>query len=250
MQVLLVEDNDELGQALVEMLHANGYQATWCRRSAVAFIAHLTADVIVLDLGTPVTDGLQAWDRLRRLSSAPLLVLANKDDQPWVTRMRRAEADECLIKPVKPRELLARLKMASRWAEMRSSPVVEVRDVSVNFHSRTVLVGGKPVALTIKEFDVLAVLARDPGQAVSRKQIMHEVWGGSYRPVSRSLDVHMTALRAKLDRPELLQTLRGFGYRFGPASTSSRPKVATATSRIPIPRPNPRRAPAVQGARA
>jgi DNA-binding response OmpR family regulator len=93
--------------------------------------------------------------------------------------------------------------------------VVRVTDLSVDLDARTVRVADQPVELTTKEFDVLAVLARKAGTVVSRQQIMDQVWGDAYLAVSRSLDVHMTTLRAKLDRPELLHTIRGYGYRLG-----------------------------------
>ncbi len=114
-------------------------------------------------------------------------------------------------------ELLARIEAVARRG--RAMPVaadeVLVGDVRVDLRTRRVRVEDHDVELTPKEFDVLAVLAGEAGTAVSRQRLMDEVWGDAYLAVSRSLDVHIAQLRAKLGRPELLVTIRGFGYRFG-----------------------------------
>jgi DNA-binding response OmpR family regulator len=199
MRVLLVEDNDAVANALVDVLGANGHRPTWCRLGADALTSHQDADVVLLDLGLPDIDGLEVLRRLRRISTVPVLVLTARGDERTVVRGLRGGADDYLV------------KAAGEPAE----PVVRVTDLSVDLDARTVRVAGQPVELTTKEFDVLAVLARKAGTAVSRQQIMDQVWGDAYLAVSRSLDVHMTTLRAKLDRPELLHTIRGYGYRLG-----------------------------------
>ncbi|HEY0574140.1 MAG TPA: response regulator transcription factor [Pseudonocardia sp.] len=222
MRVLLVEDHDAVANALVDSLGANGHQPTWCRLGADALTAHHDADVVLLDLGLPDIDGLEILRRLRRVSAVPILVLTARGDERSVVRALRGGADDYLVKPIRLRELLARIEAVSRRAPSGGQPpsaVVRVTDVSVDLDARTVHVGGDPVELTTKEFDVLAVLARKAGAAVSRQQIMDHVWGDAYLAVSRSLDVHMAALRAKLDRPELLHTIRGYGYRLGGSSS-------------------------------
>jgi DNA-binding response OmpR family regulator len=186
--------------------------------AADALTAHHDADVVLLDLGLPDLDGLEVLRRLRRVSSVPVLVLTARGDERSVVRGLRGGADDYVVKPVRLRELLARIEAVHRRVPadgQPASPVVQVADVSVDLRARTVRVADRPVELTTKEFEVLAVLARRPGAAVSRQQIMDEVWGDAYLAVSRSLDVHMTSLRAKLDRPELVSTIRGFGYRLG-----------------------------------
>ncbi|MDT7659759.1 MAG: hypothetical protein QOF38_4474, partial [Pseudonocardiales bacterium] len=161
---------------------------------------------------------LEVLRRLRRISTVPVLVLTARGDERTVVRGLRGGADDYLVKPIRLGELLARIEAVSRRAPAAgepAEPVVRVTDLSVDLDARTVRVAGQPVELTTKEFDVLAVLARKAGTAVSRQQIMDQVWGDAYLAVSRSLDVHMTTLRAKLDRPELLHTIRGYGYRLG-----------------------------------
>jgi DNA-binding response OmpR family regulator len=218
MRVLLVEDDDGVADALVEALRANGHRPSRVRRGADALIAHRDADVVLLDLGLPDQDGLEVLRKLRKIDPVPVLVLTARGDERTVVRGLRLGADDYLVKPVRLAELLARIDAVARRSAARSQEpddVVRVSDVEVDLQSRQVVVGGREISLTTKEFDVLAVLARRPGTAVSRQQLMDEVWGNAFVAVSRTLDVHLTQLRAKLDRPGLLHTIRGFGYRLG-----------------------------------
>jgi len=218
MRVLLVEDDDGVAGALVEALRANGHRPVRVRRGADALIAHRDADVVLLDLGLPDQDGLEVLRKLRRIDPVPVLVLTARGDERTVVRGLRLGADDYLVKPVRLAELLARIDAVARRSAARAQEpddVVRVSDVEIDLQGRQVLVGGRQISLTTKEFDVLAVLARRPGTAVSRQQLMDEVWGNAFVAVSRTLDVHLTQLRAKLDRPGLLHTIRGFGYRLG-----------------------------------
>ncbi|MDX8031487.1 response regulator transcription factor [Lentzea sp. BCCO 10_0856] len=218
MRVLLVEDDDGVADALVEALRANGHRPSRVRRGADALIAHRDADVVLLDLGLPDQDGLEVLRKLRKIDPVPVLVLTARGDERTVVRGLRLGADDYLVKPVRLAELLARIDAVARRSAARSQEpddVVRVSDVEIDLQSRQVVVGGREISLTTKEFDVLAVLARRPGTAVSRQQLMDEVWGNAFVAVSRTLDVHLTQLRAKLDRPGLLHTIRGFGYRLG-----------------------------------
>ncbi|MET9230778.1 response regulator transcription factor [Lentzea sp. NPDC003310] len=218
MRVLLVEDDDGVADALVEALRANGHRPSRVRRGSDALIAHRDADVVLLDLGLPDQDGLEVLRKLRKIDPVPVLVLTARGDERTVVRGLRLGADDYLVKPVRLAELLARIDAVSRRSAARSQEpdeLVRVSDVEIDLQSRQVVVGGREISLTTKEFDVLAVLARRPGTAVSRQQLMDEVWGNAFVAVSRTLDVHLTQLRAKLDRPGLLHTIRGFGYRLG-----------------------------------
>ncbi|MCG8923613.1 response regulator transcription factor [Lentzea sp. CC55] len=218
MRVLLVEDDDGVADALVEALRANGHRPARVRRGSDALIAHRDADVVLLDLGLPDQDGLEVLRKLRKIDPVPVLVLTARGDERTVVRGLRLGADDYLVKPVRLAELLARIDAVARRSAARSrepGDVVRVSDVEIDLQSRQVVVGGREISLTTKEFDVLAVLARRPGTAVSRQQLMDEVWGNAFVAVSRTLDVHLTQLRAKLDRPGLLHTIRGFGYRLG-----------------------------------
>ncbi|GGP67483.1 response regulator transcription factor [Saccharothrix coeruleofusca] len=218
MRVLLVEDDDGVAGALVEALRANGHHPHRVRRGADALLAHRDHDLVLLDLGLPDTDGLEVLRKIRRVAQVPVLVLTARGDERSTVRGLRLGADDYLVKPVRLGELLARMDAVARRSAARSGAsagVVRVGDVEIDLEGRRVVVGGAEVALTSKEFAVLAALACRAGTAVSRQQLMDEVWGDAYLAVSRSLDVHLAGLRAKLGRPGLVTTIRGFGYRLG-----------------------------------
>ena len=217
MRVLLVEDDDGVADALVEALAAHGHSPIRLRRGADALTRHREADVVLLDLGLPDGDGFDVLQRLRKVADTPVLVLTARGDERSVVRGLRLGADDYLVKPVRLAELLARIDAVARRvaAAKPDLQVVRVEDVEIDLRARTVLVDHREVALTAKEFDILAALASHVGRAVSRQQLMDEVWGDAYLAVSRSLDVHLTQLRGKLGRPGLVHTIRGFGYRLG-----------------------------------
>jgi DNA-binding response OmpR family regulator len=173
---------------------------------------------VLLDLGLPDGDGLELLRKLRKVSTTPVLVLTARGDERDIVRGLRLGADDYLVKPVRLGELLARMEAVRRRAAPAAaagSGVVQVGDLTVDLAAHRAEVGGVELALTAKEFEILAVLARRPGAAVSRQQLLDEVWGDAYLAVSRSLDVHLSALRSKIGRPGLLSTIRGFGYRLG-----------------------------------
>lgn len=217
MRVLLVEDDDGVANALVDVLAAHGHRPTRVSRGADALTRHREHDLVLLDLGLPDADGLDVLRKLRRIGPIPVVVLTARGEERMVVRGLRSGADDYLVKPVRMAELLARIEAVARRGRLPGAAAdeVQVGDVHVDLRTRRVLVDDRDVELTPKEFDVLAVLAGEAGSAVSRQRLMDEVWGDAYLAVSRSLDVHIAQLRAKLGRPELLVTIRGFGYRFG-----------------------------------
>lgn len=218
MHVLLAEDDDGVAGALAEALYEHGHLPTRVRRDEDVLARHRQADLLLLDLGLPDLDGLEVLRKLRAVSGLPVVVLTARGDERSVVRGLRLGADDYLVKPVRLAELLARIDAVTRRAGAPAAPAprtVRVDDIEVDLDARRVTVGGAEVRLTTKEFAVLAVLAARAGTAVSRQQLMDEVWGDAYLAVSRSLDVHLTQVRAKLGRPDVLTTIRGFGYRFG-----------------------------------
>ncbi|MGW3645823.1 response regulator transcription factor [Streptomyces sp. NPDC000878] len=218
MQILLAEDDDGVAAALVEVLYDHGHVTRRVRYGRDVLTYHRSSDLLLLDLGLPDTDGLDVLRTLRAVSDMSVVVLTARGDERSVVRGLRLGADDYLVKPVRLAELLARIDAVTRRrAAKAASAVRTVRagDVEVDLDARRVLVGGAEIELTAKEFAILAVLAGRAGTAVSREQLLDEVWGDASHTVSRSLDVHLTQVRAKLRRPELLTTIRGFGYRFG-----------------------------------
>ncbi|WP_030869217.1 response regulator transcription factor [Streptomyces sp. NRRL S-37] len=222
MQILLAEDDDGVAAALVEVLYDHGHDTRRVRNGRDVLTYHRSADLLLLDLGLPDVDGLEVLRGLRAVSDVSVLILTARGDERSVVRGLRLGADDYLVKPVRLTELLARIEAVTRRTASRpaapaapTARTVRAGDVEVDLDARRVRVDGTEIDLTAKEFDVLAVLAARAGTAVSREQLLDEVWGDAHHAVSRSLDVHLTQLRAKLRRPGLLTTIRGFGYRFG-----------------------------------
>lgn len=219
MRIAVVEDDNGVGDALVHALSAQRLDAVRMRRGSDILTRHDDVNVVLLDLGLPDADGVDVLRKLRAVSSVPVIVLTARGDERSIVSGLRAGADDYLVKPARLKELLARIdavfRRASAAAGTAEVDTVEVGDVVIDLKKHEVAVAGSPVLLTQKEFDILSVLARSIGVAISREQLLDEVWGDAFVVVSRSLDVHMTSLRSKLDRPGLISTIRGFGYRLG-----------------------------------
>ncbi|TCO53471.1 response regulator transcription factor [Actinocrispum wychmicini] len=217
MRVLLVEDDDGVGDALTEALAARGHVPTRVTRGADALTRHQGVDVVLLDLGLPDHDGMDVLRMLKAIADVPILVLTARGDERSVVRGLKIGADDYMVKPVRLAELLARMDTITRRAaqaqEEHHTRVVRVSDVEIDLGARRVTAGDRVVPLTTMEFNLLAVLAGQAGTAVSRQTLMFEVWGNVGVGLSRALDVHVASLRGKLDRPGLLTTIRGFGYR-------------------------------------
>ncbi|MET8775716.1 response regulator transcription factor [Nocardia sp. NPDC050713] len=216
MRLAIVEDDPGVGDALVAALRAKDYQADHLRRGSDLLLTHDRYDAVILDLGLPDMDGLDVLRKLREVSSVPVLILTARSGERAVIRGLRAGADDYLTKPPRVGELVARLETVTRRAGTPTAPaqVVVTGDVRVDLQARTVEVAGAPITLTQKEFELVRVLVERPGAAVSRQQLMDRIWGDAFAAISRALDVHMAALRAKLGRPNLITTIRGYGYRW------------------------------------
>lgn len=221
MHVVLIDDCNDDAQALMDTLELSGHGITWTLSSAVPFLYQLNADVVLLDLDHPRQTGEELLQRVRQISTAPLLALVPDADRLRLFRRALDRVDDHLLKPINPDDLLNRIELAAYRAAVRGNRVVATMDVVINFAENLIWVGDDRVPLTAKEFDILAVLAQHAGHLVRREHIEKAVWGLSDRNTSRSLSVYMTTLRAKINRPTLIETVRGVGYRFaGPRSQS------------------------------
>jgi DNA-binding response OmpR family regulator len=175
--------------------------------------------VVLLDLGLPDRDGMDVSRDIRDVSDVPVLVVTARGEVDDRILGLHSGADDYLVKPYDVGELVARIHAVHRRRRVSpsadgASGVVEVGDVHVDLDRHHVTVDGEQVALTRKEFQVLAMLARADGAVSTRNQIVAEVWGRTWPGANRTLDVHVATLRTKLGRPELVQTVRGVGYRF------------------------------------
>ncbi|MCK2215789.1 response regulator transcription factor [Actinomadura sp. ATCC 31491] len=221
-RVLVVEDDEVIGAELVEALRAGGYEPAWARTGGGALddAVAVPPDLILLDLGLPDADGVSVCRRLRAvLPGAVIVVLTARTEEFEVVVALDAGADDYLTKPFRLTELLARLRAHLR----RQAPAAEGRSVSVgrlrlDLPARRAYVGGEEMALRPKEFDLLAALAGRAGEVVTREQLMDEVWDENWFGPTKTLDVHVFALRRKLadhgEDPARITTLRGRGYRY------------------------------------
>ncbi len=216
MRILLIEDDDAFASALSDGLGDRGYTTSRAGSAAVA-LAELESgqppDLVLLDLGLPDSDGLTLCAQIARRFAVPVIVVTARGDLSSRVQGLRGGADDFIVKPFALVELLARVEAVMRRSPATPpAPAVVIGDLSIDFAARAVAVAGSQVTLTPKEFDLLAVLARVPGCTIDRQRLLLDVWHSDYPGLSRTLDVHMATLRAKLGAG-LIETVRGVGYR-------------------------------------
>ncbi|PQZ94937.1 DNA-binding response regulator [Arthrobacter sp. MYb227] len=216
MDALIVEDDDSMAAALLAAVRSTGQNAQRVARGSDALLRHRDFDVILLDLGLPDMDGLEVLRKLRQVTQCPILILTARDDERSVVLGLRSGADDYLVKPVKLVELLARIEAVTRRTrllEERNSSRLTVGELEIELDRRVAWVAEREVSLTATEFDLLALLAKSAGSVVTREQILDVLWGDAFLASSRSLDVHLTGLRSKLQLPGFIVNVRGVGYR-------------------------------------
>jgi two-component system, OmpR family, response regulator ResD len=214
--VLLIEDDQSIGRLVRSYLERNGYRVVWVRSGEEGMIelGRHGVRIVVLDIGLPGIDGFDVCKKIRARSSVPIVMLTARDEEPDRVAGLEVGADDYLTKPFSPRELAARIKAVLRRTESGSqAEVLTLGDVVVQRGAREVTVEGRPVELTVKEFDLLAWLIEHAGIVFSREQLLDRVWGISYLGGTRTVDVHVAQVRRKLARPDLIRTVRGAGYK-------------------------------------
>ena len=214
MKLLLVEDEDAIAEPLAEGLRREGFVVDRVATGKEALEA-AEPDLVLLDLGLPDTDGFSVCRELRARSSVPIIMVTAKGEE--VDRVVGLEvgADDYLVKPFGIRELIARIRAVTRRTSERptTQQAVKVGSLELDTRSRRVSVDGAEIDLTPKEFDLLALLASDPGAVVSRARILEEVWQTTWFGSAKTIDVHVAALRKKLGDPSWIETVRGIGLR-------------------------------------
>jgi DNA-binding response OmpR family regulator len=209
--VVVVEDDAAISAQLERGLLRAGCEVTRVSTGADALEVH-RADVVLLDLGLPDIDGVDLCRLLRERSSAPILVITARGAIAQRVEALDAGADDYLVKPFGFEELLARMRAVLRRTSGTSAPIV-VGPLRIDVPGRRVQVDGQPIALTAKEFDILACLAVEPGRVVSREEIFDRVWDEHWYGPRKVLDVHIAAVRRKLGDPSLIETVYGRGFR-------------------------------------
>ena len=214
MHLLVVEDEDSIAEPLVEGLLAEGFEVTRVATGQDALDA-APVDLVLLDVRLPDIDGFTVCRELRSRSDVPIIMVTAKGEE--IDRVVGLElgADDYVVKPFGLRELIARIRAVARRTsgrhEARETLVVGALEVDVPAHRATI--EGRELHLTLKEFDLLALLASEPGVVVDRQRILREVWDTTWYGSSKTVDVHVAALRKKLGDPTMIETVRGIGLR-------------------------------------
>lgn len=224
-RVLVVDDELPMANVVRSYLEREGFDVTLAQTGPDAVAAARTHDpaVIVLDIMLPGFDGLEVCKRIREFSDAYIIMLTARDEEVDKVVGLAMGADDYLVKPFSPRELVARVRAMLRRPRASTSPgavapddVLRVGTLSVDTQAREVSVDGEPVQLTRTEFDLLAALATRPRMAYSRRQLIDEVWGADWYGDEHVVDVHIGHLRTKLndtaEQPRFIRTVRGVGY--------------------------------------
>ena len=213
--MLLVEDDDAIAEPLTSGLGRHGFQVSRVRTGAGALAAP-PHEVVLLDLGLPDMDGIDVCRRLRASSAVPIIVVTARSEE--IDRVLGLElgADDYVVKPFGFRELVARIRAVTRRTQPVAGPVEgpqRLGRLELDRRQRLVRLDGAEVILTAKEFDLLALLAEDPGAVFTRDQILEQVWDPHWFGPTKTLDVHVASLRKKLGDPGWIETVRGVGFR-------------------------------------
>ncbi|HSJ45854.1 MAG TPA: response regulator transcription factor [Euzebyales bacterium] len=216
MDVLVIEDDPTIAEPLASGLRRRGYGAVVVGTGAAALAAD-GYDVVLLDLGLPDMDGYDVCRQLRSVSDVPIIVVTARGDETDRVIGLELGADDYIVKPFGFRELVARIRAVTRRVQPRADE--GKRRIAGPLHldprTRRVHLDGREIELTPKEFDVLAMLMDEPGVVVSRRRLAEQVWESAWYSHSRTLDVHVGALRRKLGDPAWIETVRGIGFRLG-----------------------------------
>jgi two-component system response regulator RegX3 len=222
-RILVVEDEESYSDPLSYLLRREGYEVSVAETgpAALALFDSNGADLVLLDLMLPGLSGVDVCRRLRQRSSVPVIMLTAKDSEIDKVVGLEIGADDYVTKPYSSRELLARIKaVLRRLAEPEElvSPTLESGPVRMDVERHTVTVGGVSTPLPLKEFELLEMLLRNGGRVLTRIQLMDRVWGSDYIGDTKTLDVHIKRLRAKIEpdpaNPRHIVTVRGLGYKF------------------------------------
>jgi DNA-binding response OmpR family regulator len=219
--ILVVEDEQAIADLVRAYLRRDGFDVVWARsgEQALEELSRHPVRLVVLDIGLPGIDGFEVCRRLRARASVPILILSARDDEVDRVAGLEAGADDYVTKPFSPRELVARVKAILRRAPggaIVDGGALALGPVELDRASRSVRVRGEPVELTSREFDLLAALLTHPGVVLSRDRLLELVWQGEFAGGTRTVDVHVAQLRAKLGLSEFIETVRGAGYKVSP----------------------------------
>jgi DNA-binding response OmpR family regulator len=217
-RILIIEDEAGIAESLAYVLRLEGFEAQQAARLAEGRAEAPHVDLIILDLTLPDGSGLEFLRQLRGVAKTPVIILTSRDTE--VDRVVGLElgADDYVVKPFSPREVVARVKAVLRRVTPEpEAPSVGEQPIQVDVERRLVTVGGKTLALSKTEFDLVACLMAAPGRVFTREMLLDRVWGDAAVVTDRTVDAHLKAVRRKISAlhqdPDLIETVRGVGYR-------------------------------------
>ncbi|HEX5916966.1 MAG TPA: MtrAB system response regulator MtrA [Nocardioides sp.] len=219
--VLVVDDDASLAEMLSIVLRQEGFDSRIVGRGDVALDAFrdYKPDLVLLDLMLPGKDGIDVCKEIRAESGVPIVMLTAKGDTVDVVVGLESGADDYIVKPFKPKELIARVRARVRRNEITPDEGLTIGDVSIDVAGHSVTRGDEPINLTPLEFDLLVCLARKPWQVFTREVLLEQVWGYRHSADTRLVNVHVQRLRSKVEHdpenPEVVVTVRGVGYKAG-----------------------------------
>jgi two-component system response regulator MtrA len=221
-RVLVVDDDAALAEMLTIVLRQEGFDSRVSSTGtrALSDFREYRPDVVLLDLMLPGKDGIDVCKEIRAESGVPIVMLTAKSDTVDVVLGLESGADDYVVKPFKPKELVARIRARVRRTETEPAEQLAIGDVTIDVPAHQVVRDGEPIALTPLEFDLLVALARKPRQVFTREVLLEQVWGYRHAADTRLVNVHVQRLRSKVERdpehPEVVLTVRGVGYKAGP----------------------------------
>jgi two-component system response regulator MtrA len=221
-RVLVVDDDPALAEMLTIVLRGEGFDTAVVGDGtrALPAVRDLRPDVVLLDLMLPGMNGIDVCRAIRTESGVPIVMLTAKTDTVDIVLGLESGADDYVVKPFKPKELVARIRARVRRTETEPAEQLSIGDVTIDVPAHQVTREGEQIALTPLEFDLLVALARKPRQVFTREVLLEQVWGYRHAADTRLVNVHVQRLRSKVERdpehPEVVLTVRGVGYKAGP----------------------------------
>ena len=222
-RILIVDDDNALSEMLGIVLRGEGFDPVSCGdgERALGAFRDSKPDLVLLDLMLPGKDGIDVCRQIRAESGVPIVMLTAKSDTIDIVVGLESGADDYIVKPFKPKELVARIRARMRRSEDPTPETLQIGDLSIDVAGHSVRRNGQAISLTPLEFDLLVALARKPWQVFTREVLLEQVWGYRHAADTRLVNVHVQRLRSKVEndpeRPEIVVTVRGVGYKAGPA---------------------------------
>jgi two-component system response regulator MtrA len=224
--VLVVDDDQDLAEMLGIVLNGAGIEVDLVSRGdeVMDVFRNNPPDLVLLDIMLPGLDGIEVCRQIRAFSvRVPIVMLTAKGDTHDVVLGLEAGADDYMVKPFKPSELVARIRTRLRRTSSELSGILSLADIAIDILEHTITRGGKEIPLTRLEFDLLVALAKEPGRVFTREALLSEVWGYRHSTDTRLVNVHIQRLRAKVEHdpenPTIITTVRGIGYKAGVSGT-------------------------------